>query len=343
MSYAEWEFQRAPQTLALFGPMFTPEEILGLELRSNAAQCNNTAKNCNAIDLPGAWNSPSSRVLDLGCGAGGKSVYYATLGAQVTGVDLVEDYRCKAEALAAEKGVRGLARPGQEADPGNTGSGDTGPGQNAGSGNSGPGQNAGSGSFTFVCADAANTGLPDAGFDTIIASDAMEHFPDPEGVLRECARLLRPGGRLFISFPPYGHPYGAHVSDLIGVPWAQLLFSDNDIAAAYSVLAADVPNGQKRVDLRFSRDPDGRWQNTYINRMTLRRFAKIKASITEEDGQTTRGDKGPKASSPAESRPSFRCLLYREIPLRRWLLPLARLPLTREYFVRMAVCVLERC
>ena len=266
LSYAEWEFQRAPKTLALFEPEFSPGEILG----------------------PG-----HDRVLDLGCGAGGKSVYYAMLGAQVTGVDLVKDYRSKAEALAAEKSVRGLAGPGQEAGPG---------------------------SFTFVCADAANTGLPDASFDTIIASDAMEHFPDPEGVLRECARLLRPGGRLFISFPPYGHPYGGHVSDLIGVPWVQLLFSDNDIAAAYSALAADLPDGQKRVDLRFSRDPDGRWQNTYINRMTLRRFAKIRATA-----------------------PAFRCLLYREIPLRRWLLPLARLPLSKEYFVRMAVCVLERC
>ena len=272
LSYAEWEFERAPQTLALFEPEFSPEEILG-----------------------------NTRVLDIGCGAGGKSVYYATLGAKVTGIDLVEDYRSKAEAFADSKGV--LADAVASEPPTH-------------------------GTFRFICGDAAHTGLPgaddasvpDAGFDTIIMNDAMEHVADPEGVLAECARLLRPDGRLFINFPPYGHPYGAHVSDLIGVPWVQLFFSDEDIAAAYSTLAKDLPDGEKRVDFRVS----------YINKLTLQRFKSLIGI----------GGKGVPTKTVTVL--PFRLLLYREVPLRSWLTPLAKLPLTKEYFVRMAVAVLDK-
>ena len=79
MSYAEWQFSRAESTLALFAPEFSASEILG------------PAKDCSE-----ARDCSAAQVLDLGCGAGGKGIYFATLGAQVTGVDLVEDYRSKA-------------------------------------------------------------------------------------------------------------------------------------------------------------------------------------------------------------------------------------------------------
>lgn len=40
------------------------------------------------------------RVLDLGCGAAGKSLYYASQGAKhVTGVEIVPHYQAEAEAL----------------------------------------------------------------------------------------------------------------------------------------------------------------------------------------------------------------------------------------------------
>ena len=296
LSYAEWEFQRAPQTLALFEPEFSPEEILGTAQKGGQAAIR------------------PARVLDIGCGAGGKSVYYASLGAQVIGIDLVEDYRSKAEAFADSKGVL------------------------AGAGAFEPSTH---GSFRFICGDAAHTGLPDAGFDTIIMNDAMEHVSDPEGVLAECARLLKPGGRLFINFPPYGHPYGAHVSDLLGVPWAQLFFSDEDIAAAYSTLAKGLPDGENRVNFRVS----------YINKMTLRRFKSLigiggkgvptKTAQNTKCNHTECSDIDAGHAGNPNSLP-FQLLLYREVPLRGWLTPLAKLPLTKEYFVRMAVAVLQK-
>jgi len=44
-------------------------------------------------------------------------------------------------------------------------------------------------------------GLPDGGFDKIICTEVLEHVADPESILAEMSRLLRPGGRAVITFP----------------------------------------------------------------------------------------------------------------------------------------------
>ena len=49
--------------------------------------------------------------------------------------------------------------------------------------------------------------LPDAGFDTVILSDVLEHVPDPRLLWAEIARLLAPGGRLLMNLP---FLYGVH-------------------------------------------------------------------------------------------------------------------------------------
>ena len=40
---------------------------------------------------------------------------------------------------------------------------------------------------------------PDASFDAVLSTQVLEHVEDPAGYLRECARLLRPGGRMLLS------------------------------------------------------------------------------------------------------------------------------------------------
>ncbi len=50
--------------------------------------------------------------------------------------------------------------------------------------------------------------LADAGYDAIIGSHVIEHVHDPEGMIRECFRLLKPGGTLVLYTPnseSYGH------------------------------------------------------------------------------------------------------------------------------------------
>ena len=42
---------------------------------------------------------------------------------------------------------------------------------------------------------------PDASFDVVLCTEVLEHVPEPIKVLKEISRLLRPGGRAFITAP----------------------------------------------------------------------------------------------------------------------------------------------
>lgn len=48
--------------------------------------------------------------------------------------------------------------------------------------------------ITFLQKSAADTGLPDAQVDLIVSNSVLEHVPDPEGTVRELARITKPGG-----------------------------------------------------------------------------------------------------------------------------------------------------
>jgi SAM-dependent methyltransferase len=50
--------------------------------------------------------------------------------------------------------------------------------------------------ITEICASAEDVPLPDGCLDAVVVTGSMPHFPRPDLVLREAARLLRPGGRL---------------------------------------------------------------------------------------------------------------------------------------------------
>jgi SAM-dependent methyltransferase len=52
-----------------------------------------------------------------------------------------------------------------------------------------------------VMAPADDLPFPDASFDCVICTEVLEHCPEPQAVMNEIARLLKPRGRAFISTP----------------------------------------------------------------------------------------------------------------------------------------------
>jgi 2-polyprenyl-3-methyl-5-hydroxy-6-metoxy-1,4-benzoquinol methylase len=61
-----------------------------------------------------------------------------------------------------------------------------------------------------VQADAQAIALPSGSLDTVVCCETIEHVPDPRAALRELARVLKPGGRLFLTTPNYLGPIGAY-------------------------------------------------------------------------------------------------------------------------------------
>lgn len=47
-------------------------------------------------------------------------------------------------------------------------------------------------------------------FDLIVLKDVIEHIPDQGRLLRKLRRFLRPGGHIFLGFPPWQMPFGGH-------------------------------------------------------------------------------------------------------------------------------------
>jgi len=43
--------------------------------------------------------------------------------------------------------------------------------------------------------------FPDAHFDLVVTVEGIEHLENPSGFLRECARLVKPGGTIVVSTP----------------------------------------------------------------------------------------------------------------------------------------------
>ncbi|NBS45565.1 MAG: methyltransferase domain-containing protein [Betaproteobacteria bacterium] len=101
-------------------------------------------------------------VLDVCSGMGGPARYLAwKRGCRVTGLDLTASRVQGASELTAAAGLSQQVR--------------------------------------FVQGNALQMPLPDAAFTLAIAQEAFAHIPDKPQLMRECARVLRPGGRLVFS------------------------------------------------------------------------------------------------------------------------------------------------
>jgi len=74
--------------------------------------------------------------------------------------------------------------------------------------------------------NAEKLSFEDRSFDFIVSYNAYEHFSQPERVLDEMIRVLRPGGYIYVDFGPLYHsPFGEHAYRTITVPYCQFLFT----------------------------------------------------------------------------------------------------------------------
>ena len=55
--------------------------------------------------------------------------------------------------------------------------------------------------FPIPFQDVTRCTWPDSVFDIVLSGDVLEHVPDLDAALAECARVMRPGGRMVASFP----------------------------------------------------------------------------------------------------------------------------------------------
>ncbi len=68
----------------------------------------------------------------------------------------------------------------------------------------------GAGAVRWGIADIERLPHPEASFDTVVSCETIEHVPDPARAVRELARVLKPGGRLFLTTPNYLNASGLY-------------------------------------------------------------------------------------------------------------------------------------
>jgi len=100
------------------------------------------------------------RIVDVGCGGGILTEGLARKGADVLGIDLSEDLIDIADLHSLESGVNAH--------------------------------------YQKISAETLAEQQP-ASFDHVMCMEMLEHVPDPASIIDACARLVKPGGMVFLS------------------------------------------------------------------------------------------------------------------------------------------------
>jgi SAM-dependent methyltransferase len=115
------------------------------------------------------------RVLDAGCGGGGTALSLAEETGFAVGLDLDARFRGTGTRLQAERAIPGAS---------------------------------------FVQGDGLALPFRDGAFDVVFSHSVIEHVGSAESYLRECHRVLRAGGVLYLSTAPFLSLAGAHLPRL---------------------------------------------------------------------------------------------------------------------------------
>lgn len=224
------------------------------------------------------------RVLDVGCGMGDRAVAMALSGAPAA-IGLDTD---------PEKIIWGRAL----------------------------GRSCGAGGASFVLGSATELPFPDASFELVLLLDVVEHLDHPLAVLKDVRRVLVPGGRALVTFPPYLGPWGAHLWKHVRIPWAHLICPETTLLHLWREIHwQEVARGRVRTSAARARcimdagTIPGLWS---LNEMTISRFLEL---------------------LPAASLEAARIRLHTPGGLAA---PLTRLHSIREYVVTRLSAVVER-
>lgn len=142
------------------------------------------------------------RVLDAGCGGGGTALSLAEEAGFAVGLDLEARFSGSGTRLGAEKGIRNAS---------------------------------------FVQGDGARLPFCEGAFDLVFSHSVIEHVTSAEDYLRECHRVLRPGGVLYLSTAPTLSLAGAHLPRLLVPIPLHLLVGRRAAFATFRTLARRAP------------------------------------------------------------------------------------------------------
>ena len=142
------------------------------------------------------------RVLDAGCGGGGMPLSLAEHADEVVGIDPINRFGDAGVKLAHEHGLKRLH---------------------------------------FLRADGMALPFPAESFDLVLSHAVIEHVADAPLYLRECGRVLKRDGRIFLSTAPYLSFAGAHLPKLrVPVP-LHLIFGRAIAFRTFRYLARHAP------------------------------------------------------------------------------------------------------
>jgi SAM-dependent methyltransferase len=190
-----------------FGPLITPQTF---ELaRDDAVFASAERERCDGAAIFSAFQGlllPDDlyerRVLDLGCGYGGRTVYYAETGTpnHVVGVEIDPKMVARCREFAETRGRDDVE---------------------------------------FALARAEALPFPDDSFDVVLSYDVLEHVDDPRAALGEIARVLSDEGSAWLVFPTYLGARASHLDYLTRLPGLHRIFSADAIVAAVNDILAE--------------------------------------------------------------------------------------------------------
>jgi len=179
--YAKWEFDNAQSNLEIFKPYSSIK---------------------------------AKSILDVGCGMGGKSTYYALNGAkEVVALDTDLDRIKTGTKTTKLKDITNLR---------------------------------------FVTADARELPFKSNSFDLVMMNDCIEHLFNLEESLSECYRILKDTGIILANWMSYRSPFGAHLYDYVYTPWCHLVFSEKALVKIWKEEFSKEYESGKNLSEQFS-------------------------------------------------------------------------------------------